>query len=193
MSEPLSFYLPEPVGRAELKQPPGEMPVYLCCCWKTHSNFCPNKRLCHARNSCEPVGAATALIFLYISCLISGIYPMHGKTNPYGKMYKPENLDSPFLEKHGSLFSAASVCHGVCHEMMPELLKEARAALKERGRDPAPCTSGGQGLEAAGIALGRVDHHGDASCLQIHLRTVFSMELSSPKEIFCLFPDPELG
>lgn len=45
MSEPLSSYLPEPVGRAKLKQPPGEMPVYLCCCWKTHSNFCPNKRL----------------------------------------------------------------------------------------------------------------------------------------------------
>lgn len=143
MSEPLSSYLPEPVGRAELKQPPGEMPVYLCCCWKTHSNFCPNKRLCHARNSCEPVGAATALIFLYVSCLISGIYPMHGKTNPDGKMYKPENLDSPFLEKHGSLFSAASVCHGVCHEMMPELLKEARAALKERGRDPAPWAGAG--------------------------------------------------
>lgn len=50
---------------------------------------------------------------------------MNSKTNPDGKIYKPENLDSLFLEKHDSVFSATSVCHGVCHEKMPELLKEA--------------------------------------------------------------------
>lgn len=51
---------------------------------------------------------------------------MNSKTNPDGKIYKPENLDSPFLEKRDCVFSATSVCHGVCHEKMPELLKEAR-------------------------------------------------------------------
>lgn len=68
---------------------------------------------------------------------------MNSKTNPDGKIYKPENLDSPFLEKHDSLFSAASVCHGVCHEKMPELLKEARpmSALKKRSSRVTPCVS----------------------------------------------------
>lgn len=51
---------------------------------------------------------------------------MNSKTNPDGKIYKPENLDSPFLEKRDCVFSATSVCHGVCHEKVPELLKEAR-------------------------------------------------------------------
>lgn len=70
---------------------------------------------------------------------------MNSKTNPDGKIYKPENLDSPFLEKHDSLFSAASVCHGVCHEKMPELLKEARpmSALKYLRSSVTPCVSVG--------------------------------------------------
>lgn len=73
---------------------------------------------------------------------------MNSKTNPDGKMYKPEILDSLFLEKHGSLFSAASVCHGVCHEMMPELLKEARAALeaKQQRNQHGPKGRRGRGL-----------------------------------------------
>lgn len=73
---------------------------------------------------------------------------MNSKTNPDGKMYKPEILDSLFLEKHGSLFSAASVCHGVCHEMMPELLKEARAAseVKQQCSKHGPKGRRGRGL-----------------------------------------------
>lgn len=89
---------------------------------------------------------------------------MNSKTNPDGKIYKPENLDSPFLEKHDSLFSAASVCHGVCHEKMPELLKEARpaSALEKLSSSITPCVSAGSKrrcavLREARFALGRID------------------------------------
>lgn len=73
------------------------------------------------------------------------IYPTNNKTNPDGKIYKPENLDSLFLEKHDLLFSAASVCHGVCHEEVPELLKEARpvSALRKWSSSETPCVSVG--------------------------------------------------
>jgi len=71
---------------------------------------------------------------------------MNSKTNPDGKIYKPENLDSPFLEKHDSVFSAASMCHGVCHEKIPELLKEARpmSTLKKRRSGVTVCEGGFQ-------------------------------------------------
>lgn len=82
---------------------------------------------------------------------------MNKKANSDGKIYKPENLDSPFLEKHDPLFSAASVCHGVCHEEMPELLKEARpvSALRKRSSNVTPCVSVGFHRRCA--ALGKQD------------------------------------
>lgn len=70
---------------------------------------------------------------------------MNNKTNPDGKIYKPENLDSLFLEKHDPLFSAASMCHGVCHEEMPELLQDPRpvSALRKWSSNVTLCVSVG--------------------------------------------------
>lgn len=97
---------------------------------------------------------------------------MNSKTNPDGKIYKPENLDSPFLEKHDSLFSAASVCHGVCHEKMPELLKEAKptSTLKKRSSSVTPCVSAGSKRRCAargeaGFGLGSIDQQRHLSSL----------------------------
>lgn len=82
---------------------------------------------------------------------------MNSKTNPDGKIYKPENLDSLFLEKHDPLFSAASICHGVCHEKMPELLQEARpvSALRKRSSNLMTCVS--VGFQRRCAALGKRD------------------------------------
>lgn len=52
-----------------------------------------------------------------------GICPSTSKENPDEKTYKPENLDCLFLEKLDSFFSAASVHHRLCHEMMLMLRK----------------------------------------------------------------------
>lgn len=82
---------------------------------------------------------------------------MNNKTNPDGKIYKPENLDSLFLEKHDPLFSAASVCHGVCHEEMPELLQAAWpvSALRKQSSSVTPCMS--VGFQRRCAALGKQD------------------------------------
>lgn len=142
MSKLLSSYVTEPLGSSRTETASGgdaSLSVLLlekCIQISAQTGDCDMQEI-----HLSPSGLPLLWYFFTFPSLSLVIYPMNSKTNPDGKIYKPENLDSLFLEKHDSLFSAASVCHGVCHEKMPELLKGARptSALKKLSSSVTPC------------------------------------------------------